>query len=115
MTHERQESSINELLPSDVEIIVPTSIDIANLSEIFYDLFSDIRPLGQRDLAYFRGLLVDFGHHDIREELKRFHAWSLDKGDGAVQNPRSRFRSWLRRTRDNSRYYGGDVATRTYR
>lgn len=97
-----------ELLPSDTEAASATDAEVADLSEVFYNLFDDVRPLGQRDLAYFHGLLIDFGHHlDLGDELKRFQAWSLDKGDGAAQYPRSRFRGWLRRAMDYRRHYGG--------
>jgi hypothetical protein len=95
-----------ELLPGDTPEPAVTSCDVADLTESFYLLFSDVRPLGQRDLAYFHGLLEDFGYQlDLGEELKRFQAWSLDKGDGTVKHPRSRFRDWLRRALDYRRHY----------
>lgn len=87
--------------------VTPATPDtVANLIELFYDLFPDASPLGNRDFAYFGTLARDFGESlDISEELKRFHAWSLDKAPGQVKYPRSRFRDWLRKTRQYRRYY----------
>lgn len=108
MNDDPRDCRLVELLPSDTEASHATGDDVADLSEIFYNLFDDVRPLGQRDFAYFHGLLTDFGHQlDLVDELKRFQAWSLDKGNGAVQYPRSRFRDWLRRALDYRRHYGG--------
>lgn len=95
----------DELLPSDKRRSSVTAMDVADLSEIFYLLFSDVRPLGQRDLGYFHGLLTDFDHLlDVTHELKSFQAWSLDKGDGVIQNPRTRFRGWLRNAVERRRH-----------
>ena len=71
----------------------------AMLISRFYDLFTETRPLGVPDFAYFDGLVADFGDAlDLMEEMKRFHAWSLDRASSGVviQHPRSRFRNWLR-------------------
>ena len=107
MTSETHDAEPGEILPSDTPRVRVTAADVAGLSERFYDLFDDVHPLGQRDLAYFSALLTDFAHHlDLAEELKRFQAWSLDKGDGVVQHPRSRFRDWLTRALDYRRHYG---------
>jgi len=96
-----------ELLPPSAPTPVVTADDVAALSECFYDLFSDVRPLGARDLEYFRNLLTDFSATvDIGNELKRFQAWSLDKGATANPYPRSRFRDWLSRTRQYKHYTG---------
>jgi hypothetical protein len=115
MNSDSRDRQLIDLLPSDTDVASATAGEIADLSEIFYNLFDNVRPLGQRDLAYFHGLLTDFGQHlDLGDELKRFQAWSLDKGDGAVPYPRSRFRDWLRRALDYHRHYGG-AGRRPYR
>jgi len=108
MKYDSRDERFVELLPSDTDAPSATDAEVADLSEAFYNLFEDVQPLGQRDIAYFQGLLLDFGHHlDLHEELKRFQAWSLDKGDSAAQYPRSRFRDWLRRALAYRRHYGG--------
>ena len=98
-----------ELLPEmrhHPPVTPATPEKVANLIERFYDLFPDAAPLGDRDFAYFGTLARDFGEGlDLDEEIKRFHAWSLDKAPGPVKYPRSRFRDWLRRTRHYRRHY----------
>lgn len=116
MTRDEPNAEAGELLPSDTPSIDVTPALVADLSERFYLLFADVKPLGQRDLAYFHGLLTDFGASlDLANELKRFQAWSLDKGDGTLQYPRSRFRDWLRRTLEYRRIYGDRNATQSRR
>lgn len=108
MMHDPRDVRLIEILPSDTRPAAMTNEHVADLSESFYLLFSDVRPLGQRDLAYFHGLLTDFDHLlDVTEELKKFQAWSLDKGDGKLQNPRTRFRGWLRNAVDFRRHDHG--------
>ncbi len=51
----------------------------------------------ERDYAYFSDLIEDFADKlDITEELKQFHAWTLDQSPEKKINYRSRFRLWLR-------------------
>ena len=98
---------MTELLPPSTPTPTVTADDVATLSECFYDLFSDAPPRGARDLEYFRSLLSDYGASvDIGDELKRFQAWSLDKGTTASMYPRSRFRDWLKRTRQYKHHTG---------
>jgi|GEM_PF-5889917 len=88
------------LLSANPPPIAATRAAVQDVSAHFYELFSDLKPGGPRDLAYFEKLIEDFAHEvDIVEELTRFQAWSLDKGVNAVQYPRSRFRAWLQRAR----------------
>ena len=76
-----------ELLPPSAPTPTVTADDVAALSERFYDFFSDVPPRGARDLEYFRGLLLDFSASvDIADELKRFQAWSLDKGIHCIRS-----------------------------
>ena len=93
----------SEMIPSDPPPVPATMLDIAALSTLFYERFGDVVPLGKPDRMYFDGLMNDFGVElNLDEEMKRFVAWSLDKG-GIVQYPRSRYRDWLCRARDRRR------------
>ena len=105
MTNNRHDEP-PEIMPANPPPILPLPTTVADLGARFYEIFCDVSPLGTRDIAYFEALLEDFAHElDIHDELKRFHAWSLDKGIGAVKYPRSRFRDWLRRSRTFQRHY----------
>lgn len=53
-----------------------------------------------KDRKYFSRLIDEFGDLDIAEELKQFHAWTLDQPDDKKIYYRSRFRSWLKTARD---------------
>lgn len=48
-----------------------------------------------KDLAYFLRLLGDFSDLNVFEELKQYHAWTLDQPETKKIYYRSRFRSWL--------------------
>lgn len=54
----------------------------------------------EKDLKYFSRLIEEFSDLDITEELKQFHAWTLDQPDDKKIYYRSRFRSWLKTARD---------------
>lgn len=49
-----------------------------------------------KDPAYFSRLLEDFCDLNILEELKSYHAWTLDQPAEKKIFYRSRFRSWLK-------------------
>jgi len=49
------------------------------------------------DQKYFSWLMIDFPGLDIEEELKQYHAWTLDQSNQKKMNHHSRFRSWLKR------------------
>jgi hypothetical protein len=49
-----------------------------------------------KDHPYFRRLIDDFSELDVEEELKQFHAWTLDQAAGKKIYYRSRFRTWLK-------------------
>jgi len=53
----------------------------------------------EKDRKYFSRLITEFHDLDIAEELKQFHAWSLDQPDDKKIYYRSRFRSWLKMSR----------------
>lgn len=52
-----------------------------------------------KDVKYFARLIVEFHDLDIEEELKSYHAWTLDQPDHKKIYYRSRFRSWLKTAR----------------
>lgn len=54
----------------------------------------------EKDRKYYSQLIDEFGDLDIAEELKQFHAWTLDQPDDKKIFYRSRFRSWLKTARD---------------
>lgn len=49
-----------------------------------------------KDPTYFWRLIDEFYELDILEELKQYHAWSLDQPDDKKIAYRSRFRTWLK-------------------
>lgn len=51
-----------------------------------------------KDPRYFSRLIDDFPSVDIEEELKQFHAWTLDQSQDKTIYYRSRFRSWLKKS-----------------
>ena len=53
-----------------------------------------------KDRKYFSRLILEFHDLDIAEELKQFHAWSLDQPESKKIYYRSRFRSWLKTSRE---------------
>ena len=50
----------------------------------------------EKDPSYFSRLLSDFGELDLLDELKQYHAWTLDQPQGKKILYRRRFRSWLK-------------------
>jgi hypothetical protein len=48
-----------------------------------------------RDAAYWGALAQDFPEVDLLEQLKIFHAWSLDRFNGKTATYRLSFRKWL--------------------
>lgn len=54
----------------------------------------------EKDRRYFARLIDEFNDLDLGEELRQFHAWTLDQADGKKIYYRSRFRSWLKTSRD---------------
>ena len=74
-----------------------TTATAAELGARFYHVFAS--PHRDGDLLYFSELLSGFGDQiDLMEEMMRFQAWSLDKGD-PVRYPRAKLRDWLLRSR----------------
>jgi hypothetical protein len=53
-----------------------------------------------KDRRYFSRLVEEFFDLDVGEELKQFHAWTLDQPDDKKIYYRSRFRTWLKTARD---------------
>jgi len=97
-----QDSKDLEMSVLPIEVLEPQTPGSASakLSVLFYNLFPAVIPRGMRDDSYFEALLQDFGSDfDIDEEMKRFHAWTLDRPQGPANSPRSRFRDWMLRTR----------------
>lgn len=54
----------------------------------------------EKDRKYFARLIDEFADMDLSEELRQFHAWTLDQPDDKKIYYRSRFRSWLKTARD---------------
>lgn len=54
----------------------------------------------EKDRSYFTRLIDEFTDLDLGEELRQFHAWTLDQPDDKKIYYRSRFRSWLKTARD---------------
>jgi hypothetical protein len=54
----------------------------------------------EKDRRYFSRLIDEFADLDLGEELRQFHAWTLDQPDDKKIYYRSRFRSWLKTARD---------------
>lgn len=52
-----------------------------------------------KDPKYFNRLIGEFTDMDIEEELKQYHAWTLDQPEEKKIYYRSRFRSWLKTSR----------------
>lgn len=101
MVREHPDNCI-EIMTASPPPKLATTMEVADLKVQFYTLFTDVKPLGAREQGYFEGLLLDFAHEiDVIDELKSFHAWSLDKGS---VNPRSKFREWLKRSRRYNRH-----------
>ena len=53
-----------------------------------------------KDTRYFDLLIAEFSDLDIEDELRQYHAWTLDQPDDKKIYYRSRFRSWLKKARD---------------
>ena len=50
------------------------------------------------DRKFFTLLIQDFNTLDVLDELKNYHAWTLDQvRSGRAVNHHSRFRHWLKR------------------
>lgn len=49
-----------------------------------------------KDPKYFNRLISEFSELDIDDELRQYHAWTLDQSDHKKIYYRSRFRSWLK-------------------
>jgi hypothetical protein len=54
----------------------------------------------EKEQKYFNRLINEFTDIDLFDELKQFHAWTLDQSDDKKIYYRSRFRSWLKTARD---------------
>ena len=54
----------------------------------------------EKDSKYFNMLIEEFSDLDIEEELRQYHAWTLDQPIDKKIYYRSRFRSWLKRARE---------------
>ncbi len=50
----------------------------------------------EKDPRYFKLLFDEFPTLNIEEEVKQYHAWTLDQDEGKKIFYRSRFRSWLK-------------------
>jgi hypothetical protein len=89
-----------------------TGIDATpDFLEVFYNLFRECAPKGERDISYASALIADFGSDlDLFEELKNFHAWTIDRPDGPVRYPRSQFRRWLKRSRFYHFNFGSKIS-----
>jgi len=53
-----------------------------------------------KDCKYFSRLIEEFSDLDIEDELRQYHAWVLDQPDDKKIYYRSRFRSWLKTSRE---------------
>lgn len=62
--------------------------------------FSEYSFQLEKDRKYFTRLIEEFSDLDIEEELKQYHAWVLDQPDHKKIYYRSRFRSWLKTSRE---------------
>ena len=54
----------------------------------------------EKDRKYFTRLLEEFSDLDLSEELRQYHAWVLDQPEHKKIYYRSRFRSWLKTSRE---------------
>jgi len=100
MTNENQTNLIESSSQNVTSLPCIPSSATEELGTLFYSLFPSTTPRGERDFSYFDALVHDFGtEFDIDEEMKRFHAWTLDRPQGPITSPRSRFRDWMLRTR----------------
>lgn len=64
------------------------------IQEAFDDFAIDERI----DRKFFALLMQDFDTIDVLDELKNYHAWTLDQvQNGRAINHHSRFRHWLKR------------------
>ena len=75
---------------------IPDPLDqiIAFIQEAFDDFAIDERI----DRKFFALLTQDFDTIDVLDELKNYHAWTLDQPrNGRAINHHSRFRHWLKR------------------
>lgn len=62
--------------------------------------FSEYSFDREKDQKYFTRLIDEFSDLDIEEELKQYHAWVLDQPEHKKIYYRSRFRSWLKTSRE---------------
>lgn len=53
-----------------------------------------------KDARYFNLLIEEFVGLDVFDQLRQYHAWTLDQPDDKKIHYRSRFRSWLKRALD---------------
>jgi len=58
-----------------------------------------------KDFRYFERLIREFQDLDLEEELKQYHAWILDQPEHKKIYYRSRFRTWLKNSRE---FHRGD-------
>ena len=78
-----------------LEITAPKHKIEPLLSYLLSD-FSEYPYDDLKDPPYFLRLLTDFGDLDLLDELKQYHAWTLDQPQTKKIHYRSRFRSWLK-------------------
>jgi hypothetical protein len=57
--------------------------------------FPEFKLNPEKDIRFFSILLEEFPDQDLLEELKLFHAWTMDV-DSKITTPRIRFRKWIR-------------------
>lgn len=66
--------------------------------EFIKEAFNNFPLREEVDRRYFAYLMNDFGDLDIEDELKQYHAWTLDRSPNEKElNHHSRFRQWLKR------------------
>jgi len=62
------------------------------------DVFEGFPVRESVDRRFFAMLALDFKTLDVEEELKQYHAWTLDQNTSERRiNHHSRFRQWLKR------------------
>ncbi|MGE4232044.1 MAG: hypothetical protein AB7F43_01830 [Bacteriovoracia bacterium] len=83
-----------DFLQSDDEIS-----DFGRVLEFLKKRFDNFTFDRDKDFNFFLYLFEDFPDLDIEEELKQFHAWTLDQDPEKPIYYRSRFRTWLKRSR----------------
>lgn len=104
---EKNSNTPTQLFQDKAKLIITDKAEAPDFLEAFYALFLESPPSGKRDISYALALIEDFGMDlDIFEELKNFHAWTLDRPNGGAFYPRSQFRRWLKRARSYKFHLG---------